>query len=334
MCLMNSAPLADTAMPARDARKRLVLFYRDFQAFSGGHLKVWDYFNHVLSSATHEPLIAFSEESKWDATNPWLKFRNYTANWQPDHADILFLAGTDWRALSKRDRRNFSKPIINLIQHPRHAEPREELHDFLSNRAIRICVSQQVADAIESTGKVNGPMLVIANGIDLAEIPGAKPYHQRALDVLICGNKAPDLAAEVQKAISVKVNVASLVDWIPRPEYLARLNEAKVAVMLPRPLEGFYLPALEAMACGAVVVCPDCVGNRDFCRSGVNCYRPAYAADEIIATMLEAVRLTGDERTNILNNARLTVGEHSLENERTSFLRILERVDELWNRNR
>ena len=331
---MIAPPSFDSTNTPPTAGKKLVLFHRDFQAFSGGHLKVWNYFNHVLSSASHEPRIAFSGESKWDATNPWLKVQNYTANWEPDHADILFLAGTDWRAVSKRDRRNFPKPIINLIQHPRHAEPKEKLHGFLSNRAIRICVSRQVADAIESTGKVNGPMLVIANGIDLAEIPAAKPYHQRALDVLICGNKAPDLAAKVQKAISANVNVASLVDWIPRPEYLARLNEAKIAVMLPRPLEGFYLPALEAMACGAVVVCPDCVGNRDFCRNGVNCYRPAYAADEISSALLEALRLTNDECTNMLNNARLTVGEHSLENERTSFLQILERVDELWNRDR
>jgi glycosyltransferase involved in cell wall biosynthesis len=38
--------------------------------------------------------------------------------------------------------------------------------------------------------------------------------------------------------------------------------------------EGFCLPALEAMATGAAVVCTDAHGNRDFCLDGVNCLVP------------------------------------------------------------
>ena len=35
---------------------------------------------------------------------------------------------------------------------------------YLSERAIRICVSQEVADAISATGRANGPILTIPNG--------------------------------------------------------------------------------------------------------------------------------------------------------------------------
>ncbi len=38
--------------------------------------------------------------------------------------------------------------------------------------------------------------------------------------------------------------------------------------------EGFCLPALEAMATGAAVVCTDAHGNRDFCVDGDNCLMP------------------------------------------------------------
>src|SRR6185503_10470601 len=48
-----------------------VLFYRDFKRFTGGDLKVWDYFNHVRSSPNHTAQVRFSADSVWDETNPW-----------------------------------------------------------------------------------------------------------------------------------------------------------------------------------------------------------------------------------------------------------------------
>src|SRR3977135_3980913 len=93
---MNSGP-SDQSSRVRDPSKQLVLFHRDFRVFTGGHLKVWDYFNHVASSPTHEPRIAFSPESKWDSTNPWVHSRGYVVDWEPEKADILFLAGIVWK---------------------------------------------------------------------------------------------------------------------------------------------------------------------------------------------------------------------------------------------
>ena len=148
--------------------KKIVLFYRDFQRFSGGHLKVWHYFNHVRASNEYEPRIAFSRDSKWDETNPWRDAREFVVEWKPETADVLFLAGTDWRVL--QDRQLHSQPIINLLQHPRHADAKNETRKYLRNRALRICVSQEVADAINATGEVNGPVFVIPNGIDLPPV--------------------------------------------------------------------------------------------------------------------------------------------------------------------
>jgi glycosyltransferase involved in cell wall biosynthesis len=49
------------------------------------------------------------------------------------------------------------------------------------------------------------------------------------------------------------------------------INQAKITVFLPyRDIEGFYMPALEGMALGTLVVCPDCIGNRSFCLPGYN----------------------------------------------------------------
>ena len=81
--------------------KRVVLFHRDFQRFTGGHLKVWDYFNHVAASPNYEARISFTASSKWDRTNPWFSARDRLVDWNLKKADVLFLAGMDWRALSE-----------------------------------------------------------------------------------------------------------------------------------------------------------------------------------------------------------------------------------------
>jgi len=49
--------------------------------------------------------------------------------------------------------------------------------------------------------------------------------------------------------------------------------------------EGFCLPALEAMAAGAPVVCTDAHGNRDFCRDGENCLMPASDAGAVSSAL-------------------------------------------------
>src|SRR5215831_7230989 len=103
------------------ADKKVVLFHRDYQRFTGGHLKVWNYFDHVIASKSYAPRIAFSNGSKWDATNPWIDSTEYVTEWKPDLADVLFLAGKDWKFLPSAG--SYRQPIINFIQHPRHADP-------------------------------------------------------------------------------------------------------------------------------------------------------------------------------------------------------------------
>jgi GT2 family glycosyltransferase len=55
--------------------------------------------------------------------------------------------------------------------------------------------------------------------------------------------------------------------------------------------EGFCLPALEAMATGAAVVCTDAHGNRDFCDDGVNCLMPDASVESVSGAIS---RLLGD----------------------------------------
>lgn len=146
---------------------KTLLFHRHYHGFTGGHLKHWDYFNHSRYSQMYCPAIYFTPNSRWEPHNPWLSIRNTVApTWQPDKADMLFLAGMDWQAYPPSQETVLNKPVINLIQHVRHADPQHPLFAFLQRKAIRICVGPEVAGALKNSGQVKGPIHCIPNAIE------------------------------------------------------------------------------------------------------------------------------------------------------------------------
>jgi len=173
---------------------RSVLFYRDFRGFTGGHLKVWHYFNHVRHSLTHVPYIYFSKETIWDKSNPWLELKDQALpSRESIRPNVLFLAGLNWLMLSEDQRKHSSMPIINFIQHVRHAQPDNPRYPFLKHKAIRICCSEEVKTALTETHQGNGPFFVIPNGIDTKEIPEPMESSEKESGLLIIAQKQPQL---------------------------------------------------------------------------------------------------------------------------------------------
>ena len=310
---------------------RKVLFHRDFKRLTGGHLKVWDYFQHVQATDNHIAAIHFTRDSTWNTDNPWLSVRDTVlASWEPESADIWFLAGMDWNALTREQRARPTVPVVNLVQGLRHADPQDPLFEFLHYPAIRVCVSHPVADALEATGRVNGPIRVIENGIDCSRWPPPKSWEQRSYDVLICGYKQPSLGNELAGRLSSDLKVCLLTDFAPRDQFLATLADARVAVCLPQQEEGFYLPALEAMVQGALVVCPDCIGNRHFCMHARTCWVPSWSVDALELATMEALSAPVSRRREIQQAVNEVAARHLLDRERKEFQNVLMQLDEMW----
>ena len=80
-----------------------------------------------------------------------------------------------------------------------------------------------------------------------------------------------------------------VTDWLPREKLLLLLVSSRIAVMLPNPTEGFYLPALESMRYADITIVPDCVGNRSFCFNRQNCLIPEYNSLALEAAVHEAM---------------------------------------------
>jgi len=253
-----------------------ILFHRDFAGYSGGHGKLWDYFRHALALGW-DARVYLTVDSLRDASNPWMQIpERIEPQWTPEAYDVLFLAGMDWSALPEIQ--HPPRPVINLIQGVRHAWPEHPLSAFLSAPARRICVSQPVAEAIIATGKVNGDVTVIPAALDLPEHLPAPPAPPQ---ILIAGLKAPALAQTLAQELRQRgLDVRVLDQALPRNVYLGIVASARVVVTLPHPAEGFYLPALEAMALGVPVVLTDCIGSREYARDGDNCL---LAADDSVA---------------------------------------------------
>lgn len=303
---------------------RHLLFHRDFISYTGGHGKVWDYFTHARTCAGWRASVYLTPRST-PANNPWLKEGVGIADaWTPGMASALFLGGLDWRAYPADDPR---RPVINLIQHVRHADRDNELFAFLSRRAVRICVSQPVADAILATGRVNGPVLVTPAALDLGELPTPPPLRE---GIFIGALKQPGLGRELAGQLRAAGHEVILADrLVPRSEYLATMSRCQIAILLPDATEGFYLPALEAMALGCATIVPDCVGNRAYLRTGQNAVVPAPTQEELVAA---AIGLAADPaRQSLLSAAGVETAQgFALGRERDAFHQLLSGIDSLW----
>jgi glycosyltransferase involved in cell wall biosynthesis len=146
-------------------------------------------------------------------------------------------------------------------------------------------------------------------------------------------NKQPELGRRARAALQGFVSTVRLLDGsVVRDRFLDELARSRVTVFFPNEREGFYLPALEGMAAGTLVVCPDCVGNRSFCVNDRTALRPDHNFDDVMAAARAAISLERSQRQRILDAAAEMASAHDLAQERRRFFDVLDHVDELWAR--
>lgn len=310
----------------------------------GGNLKVRDAFETVLNSDDFEAVLHFGPKTIWhdNPANVWWPYRAIgVRDWAPGKGDLIFFSGSDWLVLSEPDRDRPPCPVLNIVQ-PRHTRPADPRQAFLHHPAIRIAKSRPGLQILEAYG-VNGPICLIPDSIDLHQLP--PPIGNPVVDLLIVGLKQPELA---QRLVSRLLDHPDVRDrkWVldiqvppalpTRLDFLDLLNRAKRVLFLPnddqRGGEGFYLPALEAMAMGKLVICPDVVGNADYCLPGITCLQPqVYSEDALIASVEEALAMTESHQQSMIGKALAMAKNHNLEQERQALLNLLDQAYDIWS---
>ncbi|MDE1959906.1 MAG: glycosyltransferase family 4 protein [Xanthomonadaceae bacterium] len=308
--------------------RRCMLFHRDFRAFTGGHGKVYDWYTHVATHRNWQASIYFTPESRRDDDNPWIAAGIASVvKWQPAQTHALFLAGNDWQAAVDASP---VPPVINLIQGIRHADPSHVSNGYLSRPAVRVCVSAMVADALRASGRVRGPIEVIEAGIDvvaLAALGDAAPARQT---VLVDAIKQPALGTAAAAHLAAHGVAHTLLQSpLPRADYRRLLAQHAVCLLLPMTTEGFYLPALEAMAIGRAVVVPDAVGNRAYLESGRNALVPNPQPRDLATAAIDLMH-NAAHRAVMAGAGRITAQRFTLERERAAAHALLDRIDALW----
>ncbi len=300
---------------------KTVLLIRDFRSFTGGHLKVFHYMEHILNSGFARPRVLLSRESLRDGSNPFLAYPELVVDAPVAH-DLLFLGGRDWPAAEALGLLGAGIPVINFIQNVLHGNPDSPFRRWLGYQATRICVGEEVAAAIRATGEANGPLHVVVYGIEALD--GLRlDQVARTVDVFVAGIKDAKLARDIelhlgQTGLSCEVMTQSL----PRQDYLRRLRRARIAIMLPMLQEGGYLPALEAMALGVCVVCPDTPGIHSFSRHNETAVLTAREAGALVEAAL-ALLANPAASARLRANGFAMVASCALAHERAAFLRIL-----------
>ena len=304
--------------------KKTISFHRQFWAYSGGHQKVSDYLLHTASSKQYEPWLWSENLSKIQARLfmdlPDVKL---SSEYAPHKADVAFLAGMDWQAYQPFF--NEEQIKLNLIQHIRHGDKKHPLHQFLRHKAIRLCVSDAVKEAIEPYA--NGPCYTVRMGHDIPKLTLTKVN-----DLYILATKQPELGkALCEWAQGQGLKVVIHDSPVERELVHQTMAKSSVVIALPNKTEGFFLPGIEAMALADWAVVPDCIASREYCLSYANVTSCHLTFNDCIrAIELARLRLTRWHNRFYQWRGKRICASYSLINEQKNYLGILQNIEQIW----
>ena len=300
----------------------MILFADQSSRPSGGTLKLRHYFEHALSLFPSRTKIYMPEDTPWTPCNLFARHRNrviHNIDWQT--VSVMVISGWGWEWFVPG---NFHAAppfqVIYLVQSFNKFRPR----DSRFSSFVRICVSEPLSTKLQNLGIANGPVHTIPAGIDVDQLQITGEISAgRDTDVLIIGLKNPQigkLIAEEAKPLGIRVRL--LTELLSREDFLQQIAHARIVICLPAAIEGFYLPALEAMALGSLVIVPPVIGN-SYCIDGFNCIAPEYDVHGIIGAIKLAIDLSPTKTGEMISNAKKTALKHNLNRERSAFQKIL-----------
>lgn len=217
--------------------------------------------------------------------------------------------------------------VIHLVQNTRHANPRFAegyALRLLARPMARIMVAHEVMDAVRPHLNESSVSATIVEAHDWGFFHRIRTGgFPRRLSVGYTTWKS-DVGVRVQRAVGDRCAFRSIRRTASWDEVRELLHWCDVFLCCPGPEEGFYLPGLEALAAGALVVTPDVGGNRAYCRFGENCLQVGFEDVEQYVTALDELQ-TWDAGRVVQQRARgyATLDEHRLERERAAFAHFL-----------
>lgn len=313
----------------------------------GGVVKIMDYAGHALALGYSVKVYC---REPWDPELPLFAIERFQ-HLRPDVDERVEFTDRERPLLQDEDLAFFSLPssypvvegalgagmsperIIHIIQGVRHATPAWTdgyALRLLTRPAARIAINQIVMDRIAPhlDARALAEVITIGHDFDYFSTERESGLHS-PVRVAYTGWKS-DLGARLERKVPAeKFEVRGISHHVSWQELRELYQWADVFLSTPGPEEGLYLPGLEAMAAGAIVITPDAGGNMAYCRPGDNCVLVELEQVDDYADALAAVSGWDDERIrSVRASARRTTEEFDLSREREAFGAFLERLRE------
>lgn len=313
-----------------------VLFYQHFglrNVVRGAHHKTFDFFHHIKSFSNYKPEIFFAEDSIWEPNIPWYSLFDSmpTLKKNFDHPDILFLnSGKDWIKYSAKRDIPEHIPIVSPVNNFRAVNPNHKSFKFLTRKAIRLCPSQELYEAVKNHPNTNGPTIYLPNGVGIKST-ARKLLQSKNIDILLVGNKNPIMAHEILNRLNYPNAKIEIIDrWISKTDFQNLLARSKISVHLPKIVEEHYIPGVEAMMLNSLVIIPDCVGNRSYSKHEDTCYVADYNTDAMTTSIDYVFNMSKEDKLKLITNAK----EHSfmfeIEHEAKELEKVLNMTEQIW----
>ncbi len=313
-------------------------------SLAGGVAKILDY-------ATHASLLGY--ESYFVTLNDGLhrgtlrkkpyylknkgeiKFCNI-ADINPSSDDVIFFSlPSNYSYITNRFS-GIQCKLVHLIQNVRHANIFFQggcATDILGLPMTRICITQEVQDAIEPWVLEKERCYLVPHGFDfdyfVQELEGA---GKTRLSTVLYNTFKSGIGRIIKERYQQRGGMASFIEigsGIKWDDLRKAYHSADIFIGTPLLEEGLYLPAMEAMAAGNLTIVPDAKGNRFYCDFGKNCIQVEYGDIDAYVNIL--LFLTDSNNLSpytikIMKAGQETVRDLGLSNERKLFGSILEQL--------
>ena len=171
--------------------------------------------------------------------------------------------------------------------------------------------------------------IYLPNGVGIND-EANKLKENKTIDILIVGNKNPDLAHQIFLKIKKdNIHVDIIDGWISKKDFQNKLAKSHISVHLPKIVEEHYIPGVEAMMLESLVIIPDCVGNRSYSKHMKTCFITEYSLDGMLIAIEYMLKLNDEEKQNILLNAIKSSEVFLLNKEKSALYKILNFVEKI-----
>lgn len=310
---------------------------------AGGVVKIFDYLVHALglgyTAEVHCPVVLDADEALFEIP----RFRDLRDDGRVRfHEDIsVGVRANDWVLFSwpphyEQIARGISpdtphERVIHLVQGTRHANPAFAggyALRLLARPMARIMISDEVMEACAPHVNGESASKVI---LDAHDWPFFHRRREGGLPQTIrvgYTSWKSEAGIDVERALLARGDerfafrsIRGRASW---EEIRELMHSSDVFLCFPGPQEGFYLPGLEALAAGAIVVIPDVGGNRAYCRFGENCVQARYDDPADYVTTLDRLAQSPPELVEEMRaRGYATLERHTLEREAGEFAEFL-----------